>query len=396
MFTEPNYTNAKCLLDKFVDDGLESYSRTRNFDYGPSNRSNVSNLSPYIKKRILHEKQVILSCIKKFDKSKIDKFLQEVFWRIYWKGWLEGRPKVWSDYRIKLNEIHTNLNNKNYFRDYLKATSGQTGIECFDQWVHELIEYGYLHNHTRMWFASIWIFTLNLPWELGAHFFYKNLLDADAASNTLSWRWVAGLHTQGKFYLARQDNIEKFSNFSFNQLQLKEKIHPPSFEFYEYKNPNFLDNCHDNFEIYLINSNNLLYQEELIKMIRKSHAIYLDLSDNEQDSKIKKKFQEKALHHYFKWLKNNDVNVNILSNQNELKELINKKSKNLYTFYPCVGYEKDKINKLSKELNFNINYLHDSLDLMCWPHAKSGFFKFKNNIDEFIDCITKDKELNFK
>ena len=81
-----------------------------------------------------------------------------------------------------------------------------------------------------MWFASIWIFTLNLPWELGANFFYKNLLDADPASNTLSWRWVAGLHTEGKFYLARQENIEKFSNFLLIiNLNLKKKNSTPSF-----------------------------------------------------------------------------------------------------------------------------------------------------------------------
>ena len=151
------------------------------------------------------------------------------FWRIYWKGWLEGRPKVWYDYKEKINEYITNLSKKNFYKDYIKATNGQTGIECFDKWVNELKEFGYLHNHTRMWFASIWIFTLNLPWELGANFFYKNLLDADPASNTLSWRWVAGLHTEGKFYLARQDNIEKFSEFSFNnKSQLKEKISTPS------------------------------------------------------------------------------------------------------------------------------------------------------------------------
>jgi deoxyribodipyrimidine photo-lyase len=66
--------------------------------------------------------------------------------------------------------------------------------------VQELVETGYLHNHARMWFASIWIFTLRLPWELGADFFLRHLLDGDAASNTLSWRWVAGLHTKGKHY----------------------------------------------------------------------------------------------------------------------------------------------------------------------------------------------------
>ena len=80
---------------------------------------------------------------------------------------------------------------------------------------HELVETGYLHNHARMWFASIWIFTLRLPWELGADFFLRHLLDGDPASNTLSWRWVAGLHTAGKTYLARADNIANFTGRRF-------------------------------------------------------------------------------------------------------------------------------------------------------------------------------------
>ncbi|MEM8657814.1 MAG: FAD-binding domain-containing protein, partial [Pseudomonadota bacterium] len=72
------------------------------------------------------------------------------------------------------------------------------------------------HNHTRMWFASIWIFTLQLPWQLGADLFLRHLLDGDPASNTLSWRWVGGLHTVGKTYLARADNIRKFTNGRFD------------------------------------------------------------------------------------------------------------------------------------------------------------------------------------
>ena len=62
----------------------------------------------------------------------------------------------------------------------------------------------------------LWIFTFNLPWQLGANFFMENLLDGDPASNTLSWRWVAGLQTKGKHYLARKDNIGKFSNININ------------------------------------------------------------------------------------------------------------------------------------------------------------------------------------
>jgi deoxyribodipyrimidine photo-lyase len=92
---------------------------------------------------------------------------------------------------------------------------GQTGLACFDAWAEELVETGYLHNHARMWFASIWIFTLGLPWRLGADFFYRHLLDGDAASNTLGWRWVAGLHTRGKPYHAQAWNIATFTGQRF-------------------------------------------------------------------------------------------------------------------------------------------------------------------------------------
>jgi deoxyribodipyrimidine photo-lyase len=92
------------------------------------------------------------------------------------------------------------------------AIEGKTGIACIDAWALELIATGYLHNHVRMWFASIWIHTLRLPWELGAAFFTEHLLDGDVASNTLSWRWVAGLQTPGKTYLARVDNIAHYTD----------------------------------------------------------------------------------------------------------------------------------------------------------------------------------------
>ena len=66
-----------------------------------------------------------------------------------------------------------------------------------------------------MWYASIWIFTLKRPWEEGAHFYSDHLLDFCPASNTLGWRWVAGLQTIGKNYLANSENIKKFTNNRF-------------------------------------------------------------------------------------------------------------------------------------------------------------------------------------
>ena len=89
----------------------------------------------------------------------------------------------------------------------------------------ELKKTGYLHNHTRMWFSSIWIFTLDLPWQLG-EFFMKALKDGDPASNTLSWRWTAGLQTKGKNYVAQEWNIKKFTNQRYEKIKLNENAIP--------------------------------------------------------------------------------------------------------------------------------------------------------------------------
>jgi hypothetical protein len=143
-------------------------------------------------------------------------YIEEVIWRGYFKGWLERRPQVWDSYVEGLKaDLMSLKRDRRMRRDVDFATSGQFGIDCFDMWAQELVETGYLHNHARMWFASIWIFTLGLPWRLGADFFFRHLLDGDAASNTLGWRWVAGLHTRGKAYPARSQNIEMFTGGRF-------------------------------------------------------------------------------------------------------------------------------------------------------------------------------------
>jgi len=187
-----------------------AYADGRNHDPGPGKPGYVSTLSPYIRHRLITEQEVVAAAIAAHGAEVADKFIQEVFWRSYWKGWLAQRPAVWDAYR---GRVAAGLEAPP--DGYEAAIAGQTGIACFDAWVQELIETGYLHNHARMWFASIWIFTLRLPWELGADFFLRHLLDGDAASNTLSWRWVAGLHTKGKHYVARAENIERHTGGRF-------------------------------------------------------------------------------------------------------------------------------------------------------------------------------------
>lgn len=184
------------------------YAADRNF-VRPGH-PNISRLSPSIQKRLLLEEEVIDAARARWPFEAVEKFVQEVYWRTYWKGWLEQRPEAWSRWVEAVPRLRDALSAEQ--RSTLEAVlAGRTGIAGFDAWAQELVETGYLHNHARMWFASLWIFTLKLPWELGAAFFYEHLLDGDVASNTLSWRWVAGLQTPGKTYLARADNIAHYT-----------------------------------------------------------------------------------------------------------------------------------------------------------------------------------------
>ena len=228
---QPEATHAAGLdrLTAFLPHAGGDYARWRNHDFGPAGGNRVSGLSPWLRQRLLLEETVVEAAIDRHGLDGAEKFIQEVCWRTYWKGFLERRPIHWHDYHAACEEARTQQSrDRRLAADIDRALDGGTGIEAFDAWVHELRETGYLHNHARMWFASIWVFTLELPWALGADFFLRHLLDGDPASNTLSWRWVAGLHTPGKAYIARSSNINKYTNGRFNPGdQLNTQVSPP-------------------------------------------------------------------------------------------------------------------------------------------------------------------------
>ncbi|TGD43958.1 deoxyribodipyrimidine photolyase [Pseudotabrizicola sediminis] len=208
------------ILAAFTPRMGRRYANGRNTDNGPGAHKAVSVLSPYIRRRLVLEADAVAAAIAAHGPEDAEKFVQEVIWRGYFKGWLERRPQVWDSYCTGLEADLAALDrDRRLRRDVDRAINGQTGLECFDAWATELVDTGYLHNHARMWFASIWTFTLGLPWRLGADFFYRHLLDGDAASNTLGWRWVAGLHTRGKPYPADAQNIVTFTNGRFAPRQ---------------------------------------------------------------------------------------------------------------------------------------------------------------------------------
>ncbi len=221
----PTRADGLARLKDFAPRSGRKYASNRNADPGPGRKDNVSQLSPYIRHRLLTEREVVAAVLDEFAPSTAEKFIQEVLWRTYWKGWLQMRPQVWHDFldeRDRLREPKE-LNN-GWTKVWQEAEAGRTGIACFDDWVEELKATGYLHNHARMWFASIWIFTLKLPWALGADFFLRHLVDADPASNTLGWRWVAGIQTRGKTYKARASNIVKYTGDRYDAEELGRQL----------------------------------------------------------------------------------------------------------------------------------------------------------------------------
>ncbi len=204
-------------LSAFLPHAGNDYTQWRNYDLGNAIDNRVSGLSPWLRHRLITEAEVIHSVIDTQGIEPAEKFIQEVLWRTYWKGFLERRPSLWHDYRARVRDAQAMVDkDRALYQRYRQATAGETGIECFDHWVNCLVETGYLHNHARMWFSSIWVFTLGLPWALGADFFLRYLLDGDAASNTLSWRWVAGYQTADKTYRARASNIAEYTQGRFN------------------------------------------------------------------------------------------------------------------------------------------------------------------------------------
>jgi hypothetical protein len=200
MICNPSRTAALGQLDEFIPiAGL--YARDRN--HVKARHASVSRLSPAIRHRLISEDEVAAAVLRVHPFNRVEKFVQEVYWRRYWKSWLSLRPEVWSDFLDGLRDLPENPRVQ-------EVENARSGNAVIDHFADELVNTGYLHNHARMWFAAWWVHEARLPWQCGAAFFYRHLLDGDPASNTLSWRWVAGLQTPGKTYLARRSNLEKY------------------------------------------------------------------------------------------------------------------------------------------------------------------------------------------
>ena len=382
-------------LATFAFKAGRAYATGRNTDPGPDGEHAVSKLSPYIRHRLITEQEVIETVLEAHSLQGSEKYIQEVMWRTYFKGWLEHRPSVWDAYKdgvqAALNACETDSALKS---NYEAAIAGRTGIAYFDSWAKELVTYGYLHNHTRMWFASIWIFTLELPWELGADFFLRHLLDGDAAANTCSWRWVGGLHTKGKTYLARSSNIERFTNGRFTPGSELASDAPPLFESIEHtQHPLPVSGAVNHAE----NIGLLLHEEDMdaghIQARFKASAVAGFLCTQARSpaatSSDVSRFAQGAMRDALSRHNSTDIlsmpdAVLMWAKQHDVETVV--------LPYAPTGPVKDSLATVRAVLSENgvkTAAIIRDYDSACWPHADRGFFKLKKKMPKIIAAFSQ-------
>ena len=389
---------ALVLLAAFLPKAGTSYTRNRNFDLGAGQHKHVSQLSAYIKRRIITEEDVLKKVLSAHSLNEAGKFIDEIFWRTYFKGWLESRPHIWMQYCADVHHLTHELQTQSGLRDrWAAACLGETGIDCFDAWAKELAETGYLHNHARMWFASIWVYTLQLPWQLGADFFLRHLLDGDAASNTLSWRWVVGLHSVGKTYLARAENIQRFTNGRFAPKGLAQ-VAPPLNDTASTMAPKIIDPPNPYLEG---RKTGLLLHSDDLNIAHLTHrsdciasAAYrpVDAGTMLVSSPKLLEFNNAALDAATKHWKPNLLNCcDVTTPEGILSWALENKLEQIVTPYAAVGNTSRMLEKCKHLLSIHgvqLTQVMREYDIISWPYATKGFFKFREKIPKVLTSLS--------
>ena len=382
-------SNALSRLAQFAPYAGHAYASGRNTDPGPDQPGAVSKLSPYLRYRLITEQEIVGAALGQHSMAAAEKYVQEVLWRTYWKGWLEMRPSVWAQFQQERAHQRGSFPNARAIRT---AEAGETGIEGFDDWARELIQTGYLHNHARMWFASIWIFTLRLPWALGADFFLRHLVDADAASNTLSWRWVAGLQTAGKTYLATSDNIARYTNGRFAPKGLATTATIPSDSSVTAARPLPQAAYFDPHKpAYLLVTQEDLHPESVFGAPAKisSAGVVFDPASLWGDNA--RSFVEAATHDATERVGNAFKCTTSVLGSLDAATLIRQAreagAEQIITSYAPVGPVADALASIAPLLakeGIPLTQIRRAWDENFWPHATKGFFPFKERIPKIL------------
>lgn len=192
-------TDYKTILNKVDQIDPVEYGQTRNYIDGA-----VTHLSPYISRGVISTQQVLQRVLDKgYKRGEIESFVKELCWRDYFQR--VGQEK---NVNLDIKQAQHPVSNHEIPTAIL---TGDTGISGVDDAIKQLYETGYMHNHCRMYTASLACNVAQSHWLNPARWMYYHLLDGDFASNHCSWQWVAGANSNKK-YIANQENINRFSH----------------------------------------------------------------------------------------------------------------------------------------------------------------------------------------
>lgn len=370
-------------LERFVPRAGSAYGARRNLVDADGDHCNVSRLSAALRRRLIGEDEVVRAVLATHRFDKCEKFLAEVFWRTYWKGWLEQRPGVWSAYLADMDALQPGT-------QIAEAMAGRTGIDAFDHWARELAETGYLHNWARMQVASIWIFTLGLPWQLGAQWFFERLIDADPAANTLSWRWVAGLHTAGKTYLADADRIAAMTGGRFRPDGLATVPRNPQGSTHPARTPVREAVVPDPAlpTLVLITPEDCSLERVLPTLDVRAVAVADDLARNAWDRTALQDAAARAAAHW--QCPTGAGDIASIAAQNGCAQVV--------TGFAPVGPVATALADLRPQLatlGIALAEHQRAWDRECWPHCGKGFFNLKTEIPRLLEALRLDRRRGY-
>jgi deoxyribodipyrimidine photo-lyase len=194
-------TDYQSILQKFDQIDPIKYGKTRNYIDGA-----VTYLSPYISRGVISTNQVLNYILEKgYRLENMESFVKELCWRDYFQ-----RVAQHKNVDLDIKNPQSAVSSKNFPKSVLTA---QTGILAIDQSITKLYASGYMHNHERMYLASIICNIAQYYWNLPSKWMYYHLLDGDFASNSCSWQWVAGANSSKKYY-ANQENINTYTKIN--------------------------------------------------------------------------------------------------------------------------------------------------------------------------------------
>ena len=344
----------------------------------------VSRLSAALRRRVISEEEVVRAVLAEHSFNRVAPFISEVFWRTYWKGWLESRPDLWPQLQQDVEVLKTETaKDAAIGAQYRAACAGQTGIMAFDHWARELAETGYLHNWSRMQVASIWVFTLGLPWQLGADWMFSHLIDADPASNTLSWRWVAGLHTAGKNYLADSERIFAMTDGALTAEGLATVAVPPTLPpptpMVERRMP--VSPHQDMPSLLLLTCEDMSLEKELLLNEVRGIVIPIDLIRAAADQMA---MEDTACRAVARWP---GCSVERLALQDVPSLALSQRCDQVVTGFLPIGPTKDQMIGLQSALSSqNIVFAEHQRqwDILAWPFCNKGFFHLKSKIQALL------------